>query len=53
MAHLIKIGNSEGIRIPQPLIKQAHLQNKECEIQVVDNGLLIPPIKSTRKGCKE
>ena len=53
MAHLIKIGNSQGIRIPQPLIKQANLQNKEFEIQVVDNGLLITPIKQTRKGWEE
>lgn len=53
MAHLIKIGNSQGIRIPQPLIKQANLQNKEFEIQVVDNGLLITPIKKSRKGWEE
>ena len=54
MAHLIKIGNSQGIRIPQSLIKQADLQNKEFEIQVVENGLLItPPIKTTRKGWEE
>ena len=53
MAHLIKIGNSQGIRIPQSLIKQADLQDKEFEIQVVDNGLLITPIKSTRKGWEE
>lgn len=53
MAHLIKIGNSQGIRIPQPLIKQANLQDKEFEIQVVDNGLLITPIKKIRKGWEE
>jgi antitoxin MazE len=53
VAHLIKIGNSQGIRIPQPLIKQAGLQDKEFEIQVVDNGLLITPIKKTRKGWAE
>ena len=53
MAHLIKIGNSQGIRIPQPLIKQANLQNNEFEIQVVDNGLLITPIKKTRTGWEE
>jgi len=52
VAHLIKIGNSQGIRIPQS-IKQADLQNKEFEIQVVDNGLLITPIKKTRKGWAE
>ena len=53
MAHLIKIGNSQGIRIPQALIKQADLQDKEFEIQVVDNGLLITPIKKSRKGWEE
>ena len=53
MAHLIKIGNSQGIRIPQSLIKQAHLQNTEFEIQVVDDGLLITPIKRTREGWDE
>lgn len=53
MAHLIKIGNSQGIRIPQPLIKQANLQNEEFEIQVVENGLLITPIKKSRKGWEE
>lgn len=29
MAHLIKIGNSQGIRIPQALIKQANLQDRD------------------------
>jgi antitoxin MazE len=53
MAHLIKIGNSQGIRIPQPLIKQANLQDKEFEIHVVDNGLLITPTKKTRQGWEE
>ena len=53
MAHLIKIGNSQGIRIPQPLIKATNLQDKELEIQVVDNGLLITPIKKTRQGWEE
>lgn len=53
MAHLIKIGNSQGIRIPQALIKQAHLQDREFEIHVVDNGLLIIPINQTRQGWEE
>ena len=53
MAHLIKIGNSRGIRIPQPLIQQANLQNEELEIQVVENGLLITPIKKSRNGWEE
>jgi antitoxin MazE len=53
MAHLIKIGNSQGIRIPQTLIKQANLQDQEFEINVVDNGLLITPIKKIRQGWEE
>jgi len=50
MAHLIKIGNSQGIRIPQPLIKQAQLDNAELSFQVVENGLLISPAKTVRTG---
>ena len=53
MAHLIKIGNSQGIRIRQPLIKQANLQDNEFELQVVDNGLLITPVKKTRQGWEK
>jgi len=53
MAHLIKIGNSQGIRIPQPLIKQANLQDSEFELRVVDNGLLITLIKKTRQDWEQ
>lgn len=51
MKQLIAIGNSQGIRIPKPLIKQAKLENSELEFVVVDKGLLIRPIqKINRKG---
>ena len=53
MAHLIKIGNSQGIKIPQTLIQQAHLENQELTLQVVENGLLIKPIKNSRTGWEE
>lgn len=53
MAHLIKIGNSQGIRIPQALIKQADLQDKEIEIHVVENGLLVAPVIKPRRGWEE
>jgi antitoxin MazE len=53
MAHLIKIGNSQGIRIPQPLIKQARLDNAELSFQVVENGLLITPAQPVRTGWEE
>ena len=53
MAHLIKIENSQGIRTPQAFIKQANLQNQEFEIQIVEDGLLITPIKKPRKGWEK
>ena len=53
MAHLIKIGNSQGIRIPKLLIEQADLDGKDLQLQVVEGGLLISPRKATREGWKE
>ena len=45
MTMLTKIGNSQGIRIPKPIIKQAKLENKEIEFEVVKDGLLLKPVK--------
>ena len=45
MTMLTKIGNSQGIRIPKPIIKQANLENIEIEFEVVKNGLLLKPVK--------
>ena len=47
MTMLTKIGNSQGIRIPKPLIEQAHLENVSLELEVLENGLLIKPINNT------
>ena len=47
MTMLTKIGNSQGIRIPKPLIQQAHLENVNLELEVLENGLLIKPINNT------
>ena len=49
MTELIKIGNSQGVRIPKPLIEQAHLANKELEFKLVNNGLLIRTVIEPRK----
>jgi len=40
MTMLTRIGNSQGIRIPKPLIAQAHLANVELDFEVLENGLL-------------
>ncbi len=53
MAHLVKIGNSQGIRIPKPLVEQARLEGKELKLQLVSEGLLITPEKEARDGWKE
>ncbi|TYT75222.1 AbrB/MazE/SpoVT family DNA-binding domain-containing protein [Desulfobotulus mexicanus] len=53
MATLIKIGNSQGIRIPKALIEQAGLEERQLEFKITDNGLLIKPVKENREGWKE
>jgi len=49
MTMLTRIGNSQGIRIPKPLITQAHLENVQIDLEVVKNGLLIKPILTSRR----
>ena len=44
MTTLIKIGNSQGIRISKSLIRQAHLENANLKLEILDNGLLIKPL---------
>ena len=50
MAKIIQIGNSQGVRIPKPLISLANLEGKELEYVVMDSGLLITPEKKVRVG---
>ena len=45
MTTLTKIGNSQGVRIPKPIIKQAKLENCEIEFEVTNEGLLLKPVK--------
>ena len=53
MTHLVKIGNSQGIRIPKPLVEQARLEGKELKLKLVSDGLLISPEKVARENWKE
>ena len=50
MAKIIKIGNSQGIRIPKPIISLANLENNELDFVVLDSGLLITSEKKARSG---
>jgi antitoxin MazE len=53
MAQLVRIGNSQGVRIPKSLIEQAHLEGKKLKFQLVSGGLLIAPELQAREGWKE
>ena len=54
MTTLTKIGNSQGVRIPKPLIQQAQLENVSLEFEVLENGLLIKPVNNrSRETWKE
>lgn len=51
MTNIIKIGNSQGIRIPKNLIKEAKLENTQIDLILTKNGLLLQPVKSKlRRG---
>lgn len=46
---IVRIGNSQGIRIPKPLIEQTGLSG-EVEISVQDNSLIVKPAAKPRAG---
>ncbi len=52
MPTLIRIGNSQGVRIPKAIIKLAKLDDKELVFKVTDDGLLIQPVKTPRQDWK-
>ena len=49
---LVRIGNSRGIRIPKPILKQCHLQDV-VEVRVEDDRLVIAPGHRPRQGWEE
>ncbi len=51
-AHLVRIGNSRGIRIPKVLIEQAGITD-EVELQVEEGRIIISDARSHRRGWTE
>jgi len=47
-AAIIKIGNSQGIRIPKPILQQCGFRD-EVELEVQAQGLVIRPVKRPRQ----
>ena len=48
-APIIKIGNSQGIRIPKAILSQLGFED-EVEFSLEDNSLVIKPVKTRRKS---
>ncbi len=48
-ASIIKIGNSQGIRIPKPILDQCGF-TKEVELEVVNQELRVKALKRPRKN---
>jgi len=48
-ARVIKIGNSQGLRIPKPILEQTGIMD-DVEIEVEKNQIIIRPAKNVREG---
>ncbi|HWR92461.1 MAG TPA: AbrB/MazE/SpoVT family DNA-binding domain-containing protein [Desulfobacterales bacterium] len=51
-ARVIKIGNSQGLRIPKPLLIQTGIVD-DVEIEVEKNQIIVRPVKNARDGWDE
>jgi len=46
-ARVVKIGNSQGIRIPKPLLEQTGIMG-DVELEVDKNQIIIRPVANPR-----
>ncbi len=51
-SHLVRIGNSRGVRIPKLWINQLNLNDK-VEMAVEEDQLVIRPVRHPREGWEE
>jgi len=51
-ATIIKIGNSRGLRLPKPILEQCSFE-KEVELEVRDNEIIIRPVKHPRQDWEK
>jgi len=49
---ITRIGNSQGIRIPKPLLEQSGLEG-DVELVVENDRIIIRPLKKPREGWEE
>lgn len=50
--NIIKIGNSQGIRIPKVVLKQTNLSG-EVELEVLEERIVVHKISHVRKGWRD
>ena len=48
-ARVIKIGNSQGLRIPKPILEQTGIRD-DVEIEFEKNQIIIRPVQKARDG---
>jgi antitoxin MazE len=48
-SRVIKIGNSQGLRIPKPILEQTGITD-DVEIEVGKNQIIIRPVQNAREG---
>ena len=51
-ARVVKIGNSQGIRIPKPLLEQTGIMD-DVELEVEKNQIIIRPVSNPRSDWEE
>lgn len=51
-ATLVKIGNSQGVRLPKVVIEQAGL-TRDLELEFIDGAVIIRSAKTIREGWAE
>lgn len=49
---IIRIGNSQGVRLPKTLLEEAGLGD-EVEVRITESGIVLEPLESSRAGWAE
>lgn len=50
VTNVIRIGNSQGIRIPKPLLEQLNFPEQVTLEATADGALLVRPVRAPREG---
>lgn len=51
-SRIVKIGNSQGVRIPKLLLEQSNLE-EEVELVLQEDQIIIRPVQHVRQGWEE